>query len=279
MRETIRRHIELGVDQIKLSMSGEQITETRDAQDCYFSDAETAACVDEAHRQGRRLCAHARARDSVKMCVKHGVDIIYHASWIDGEGMEMLDKAKDKHIVAPGINWLITTIYESSAFGYSLEKAEQVGYKKELEVAIKGLREMHRRGITVLPGGDYGFAWCPHGTYARDLEHFVKLLDFTPMESIVAVSHSSLALMSVLQSRERYMTQLCSRQGRPRCGHVATRSQWHVMVDDAAIEIAVEDLATIATERRAYIARTTRLACAIGSKRSTLTSTGHRRGR
>jgi len=190
MRETIRRHIELGVDQIKLSMSGEQITETRDAQDCYFSDAETAACVDEAHRQGKRLCAHARARDSVKMCVKHGVDIIYHASWIDDEGMDMLDKAKDKHIVAPGINWLITTIYESSAFGYSLEKAEQVGYKKELEVAIKGLREMHRRGITVLPGGDYGFAWCPHGTYARDLEHFVKLLDFTPMESIVAVSLS-----------------------------------------------------------------------------------------
>lgn len=188
MRETIRHHIKIGVDQIKLSMSGEQITETRDAQDCYFTDEETAACVDEAHRHGKRLCAHARARDSVKQCVKHGVDIIYHASWIDDEGMEMLDKAKTKHIVAPGINWLIATIYEAGAFGYSFEKAEQVGYKKELEVAIKGLKEMHRRGITVLPGGDYGFAWTPHGTYARDLEHFVKLLDFTPMESIVAAT-------------------------------------------------------------------------------------------
>lgn len=30
--------------------------------------------------------------------------------------------------------------------------------------------------------------WTPHGTYARDLEHFVKLLDFTPMESIVAAT-------------------------------------------------------------------------------------------
>lgn len=37
-------------------------------------------------------------------------------------------------------------------------------------------------------GGDYGFAWTPHGTYARDLEHFVKLLDFTPMESIIAAT-------------------------------------------------------------------------------------------
>ncbi len=37
-------------------------------------------------------------------------------------------------------------------------------------------------------GGDYGFAWCPHGSYARDLEHFVKLLDFTPLESIIAAT-------------------------------------------------------------------------------------------
>ena len=156
MRETIRRHIKIGVDQIKLSMSGEQITETRDAQDCYFSDEETAACVDEAHRHGIRLCAHARARDSVKQCVQHGVDVIYHASWIDQEGMDMLEKNKHKHVVAPGINWLIATIYEAGKFGYSFEKAEEVGYKAELEQAISGLKEMHRRGITVLPGGDYG---------------------------------------------------------------------------------------------------------------------------
>jgi len=188
MREVIRHHIKLGVDTIKLSMSGEQICETRDAEDCYFTDEETAACVDEAHRQGIRLCAHARARDSVKMCVKHGVDVIYHASWIDEEGMNMLEKNKDKHIVAPGINWLVNTIYHAHEFGYSFEKAEQVGYKRELDAAIKGLSEMHRRGITVLPGGDYGFAWTPHGTYARDLEHFVKLLGFTPMESIVAAT-------------------------------------------------------------------------------------------
>ncbi|KXT02695.1 hypothetical protein AC579_3797 [Pseudocercospora musae] len=188
MREVIRHHVKLGVDNIKLSMSGEQITETRDAQDCYYTDEETAACVDEAHRHGVRLCAHARARDSVKMCIKHGVDIIYHASWIDDEGMDMLEKNKHKHIVAPGLNWLYATVYEAGAFGYSFEKAEQVGYKKELEVAIKGLKEMHHRGITVLPGGDYGFAWTPHGTYARDLELFVKYLDFTPMESIVAAT-------------------------------------------------------------------------------------------
>ncbi|MEO6025157.1 MAG: hypothetical protein ABIP64_19030 [Burkholderiales bacterium] len=38
------------------------------------------------------------------------------------------------------------------------------------------------------PGGDYGFAWNPIGANARDIEHFVNLLGFTPMEAIVATS-------------------------------------------------------------------------------------------
>lgn len=42
---------------------------------------------------------------------------------------------------------------------------------------------------------DYGFAWTPHGTYARDLEHFVKLLDFSPHESIIAATAGVAALM------------------------------------------------------------------------------------
>jgi len=79
-------------------------------------------------------------------------------------------------------------VNDAEAFGYPKAKAEQVGYQRELDAAIRGLREMHRRGIPILPGGDYGFAWTPHGTYARDLEHFVKLLDFTPMESIIAAT-------------------------------------------------------------------------------------------
>ena len=121
--------------------------------------------------------------------------MIFHASYIDDEGMDMLEKSKTKHVVAPGINWIIATLYEAEAFGYPQSKAEQVGYKRELDAAVAGLREMHRRGIVVLPGGDYGFAWTPHGTYARDLKHFVDLLGFTPHESIIAATRGVAALM------------------------------------------------------------------------------------
>ncbi|KAM5350912.1 hypothetical protein ACJ41O_003635 [Fusarium nematophilum] len=197
MREVIKHNIEnIGVDNIKLSISGEEITEVRSAQDCYFTDEEIIACVDEAHKRGKRLCAHARARDSVKMCVKYGVDVIYHGSYIDDEvGMDMLEREREKYVVVPAINWLYATTYEAAAFGYTYEAAEKAGYKRELDIAVAGLREMHRRGIVVLPGGDYGFAWTPHGTYARDLEHFVNLLGFSPHESIIAATAGVAALM------------------------------------------------------------------------------------
>ncbi|KAJ5209768.1 hypothetical protein N7449_004147 [Penicillium cf. viridicatum] len=204
MRQVIREHIEIGVDQVKLSMSGESITEIRDAEDCYFTPEETAACVNEAHKRKKRVCSHARARDSVQQSIDFGVDVIYHASYIDEKGMDALEKNKSKHVVAPAINWLIATLHDAVMFGYSTEKAEQVGYQKELSAADRAMREMHRRGIVVLPGGDYGFAWTPHGTYARDLAHFVKRFGFTPHESIIAATYG----MAKLFMRSHEMGQI-----------------------------------------------------------------------
>ncbi|GKZ31276.1 hypothetical protein AbraIFM66950_011635 [Aspergillus brasiliensis] len=204
MREVIREHIDIGVDQVKISMSGESITEIRDAEECYFIPEETAACVDEAHKLNKRVCSHARARDSVQQSIDFGVDVIYHASFIDENGMDALEKNRSKHVVAPAINWLIATLHDAVMFGYTTEKAEQVGYQRELDAADLAMREMHRRGIVVLPGGDYGFAWTPHGTYARDLAHFVERFGFTSHESIIAATYG----MAKLFMRSHEMGQI-----------------------------------------------------------------------
>jgi len=55
----------------------------------------------------------------------------------------------------------------------------------EYKTALTAIKNMKSRGITVLPGGDYGFAWTPHGTYARDLQHFVELFGYTPTETLL----------------------------------------------------------------------------------------------
>ena len=61
-------------------------------------------------------------------------------------------------------------------------------YERELEMAVESMRKMHRRGIRILIGGDYGFAWTPQGTNAKDIEYFVDLLGFSPMEAILAAT-------------------------------------------------------------------------------------------
>ena len=73
----------------------------------------TAMAVHEAHRRGLRVCSHARSGDSVKMSVRNGVDIIYHASFVDEEGLDMLEAKKDEIFVAPGLNWLVATLHDT----------------------------------------------------------------------------------------------------------------------------------------------------------------------
>jgi imidazolonepropionase-like amidohydrolase len=47
---------------------------------------------------------------------------------------------------------------------------------------------MHKRGIRILPGGDFGFAWMPHGTNANDLQYFVDYIGMTPAEALHAAT-------------------------------------------------------------------------------------------
>ena len=56
---------------------------------------------------------------------------------------------------------------------------------------------LHRRGIRVLPGGDYGLFCSLQGTNARDLAHFVELLGFRAMDAIVAATRHGADLMGL----------------------------------------------------------------------------------
>ncbi len=187
MRKTVRMFLKYGVDTVKLNLSGEYIAGLP-AEFTPMTDEEIATAVKEVRTRGKRLSAHARSSESVKQCVRHGIELIYHASFADEEALDMLEAAKDRHFVAPGLAWLINTSFHAAEWGISPDSAKAMGYHRELEVASETLQKMHRRGIRLLPGGDYGFAWMPHGKNAKDLEHFVKYLGFTPMEALLAAT-------------------------------------------------------------------------------------------
>ncbi|MFB4202543.1 Imidazolonepropionase [wastewater metagenome] len=189
MRRAVRMLLKEGVDQIKLNLSGENITGNVMAEETTMSDEEAEMAVREARRKpGVRVCAHARSNESIRMCLRLGVDIIYHASFVDEETLDMLEEARDRIFVAPGIGWLVQTAYGAGDWGLTPEIAADLGYVRELEAAIDSMKRMIERGVKVLPGGDYGFAWTPHGTYAKDLEYFVDLLGLSPMDTLVAAT-------------------------------------------------------------------------------------------
>lgn len=189
MRKAVRYFCSLGVDNLKLSMTGDEIHDTMRSEETYFTLEETKAAVDEAHMRGKRVCAHARSNDAVKQCARAGVDVIYHASFADDEAIDMLEQIKDTVYISPAINFPYTSATgEAIPYGLTPEMAVKKGLKREVEIAALAMKKMHAKGIRILPGGDYGFAWAPHGTYSRDLAHFVNMFGHTPMESIIAAT-------------------------------------------------------------------------------------------
>ena len=59
---------------------------------------------------------------------------------------------------------------------------------REFPAGVENMKDLKKRGVRVLPGGDYGFAWNPTAHDARDLALMVEHMDFTPMEALVSIT-------------------------------------------------------------------------------------------
>lgn len=218
MRRKVRELMKWGVDTIKINLSGEEIS-GMGAEENQFCDEEVAVAVAEARGRGRRLAAHARSKESIQRCVKFGIEIIYHASFTDEKTLDMLEAHKDQHFVAPGLAWLINTARNAAEYGITPGTPITDAYERELEHAVESMAQMHKRGIRVLIGGDYGFAWTPHGTNAKDLQYFVEMVGMSPMEAIQAGTRYGGEIMGMGQElglvREGYLADLLLVDGDP----------------------------------------------------------------
>ena len=218
MRRVVRTLIKYGVDTIKLNLSGEEIT-GMGAEETPMSEEEVVIAVKEAKLRNKQLAAHARSAGSVKQCVRHGIQNIYHASFTDEEALDMLEAAKAHHLVAPGIAWLINVARHAGPWGIHPGTPLTIKYERELEACIASMKKMHRRGIRICIGGDYGFAWTPQGTNAKDVETFVSMLGFTPMEAIQAATKNGGEIMNMGHElgmiKEGYLADLLLVDGDP----------------------------------------------------------------
>lgn len=186
-RRLTRELIREGVDIIKLVISGDSFVPHAGSETTVMSEAEVAAAADVVHAHGKRMSAHARSAESVKLCVRHGVKVIYHANFADEETLDLLEEHRDRVFVSPNIGFTAVAAYEGDEW-FTEDQVLEMGFREELAGAARVVTELRKRGVRVLGGGDYGFFVTPHGTNARDIDHFVKHLNFTPMEAIESMT-------------------------------------------------------------------------------------------
>ena len=115
--------------------------------------------------------------------------MIYHCEMADDEALDLLEAARDRIFVGPAIGLIHNTLYEAEAWGITRAVARDLGMERCIENSQNTYEQMRKRGIRVVIGGDYGFAWTPQGTNARDIEHFVKIFGYTPQRG-AAVRHA-----------------------------------------------------------------------------------------
>lgn len=210
-----------GVDTFKVNVSGDRNWSHMGAGDeaTIMLDDELAEVMTIARGRGKNVAAHATSAESVKMCLRHGVNVIYHAAHIDEEAIDQLEAAKDKVFVGPTIGFPYALLHQGAEHGVSLSDEARAGLAAEIEKASRSMAELRRRGVRVVPGGDYGISCNPIGTNARDLLHFVELFGFSPLQAIVAATKWGAELMGrgdeLGQIRESYLADLLIVDGDP----------------------------------------------------------------
>jgi imidazolonepropionase-like amidohydrolase len=197
LRAYVKAMAELGVDSIKFLMSSDEGFAPGGAQVLMYSEDEAQAIGEAAREAHVWLACHAQAAEAVKRAVRAGFRSIYHCTYADEEALDLLESRKHEIFVAPAPGLLYARVHEAQAFGIGRREAERMGAVSGLELMQTVYPEMKKRGIRVLPGGDYGFPYNPVGRNARDLELFVDLLGFTPVEALVAATKLGGELMDM----------------------------------------------------------------------------------
>jgi imidazolonepropionase-like amidohydrolase len=197
MRVAVRTLAREGVDTIKLNISGENSVRRLQGKDCTYTEDEVKAAADEAHARGVWLSCHARADYSVRLALKNNFRCIYHCDYAEGETLDLLQAAKDRIFLAPAIGAVYTVAYEAEPWGITKEVATKLDSYRMLELSSALYAELRKRGLRVCIGGDYGFAWNPIGTNARDLEHFVNLYGYSPHEALRAATEYGGQIMAM----------------------------------------------------------------------------------
>lgn len=192
--EEIRCQVKDGVDCIKIALDGVQRRPNGEFI-AAFTQAETSAMVEEIHRLGRKAVVHARGREATLYAARAGVDLIFHAYYLDDECLEAL--VKSGSAIGPTLTFPRNIIEFTGPHDPAHMKGRVGDVKREYETACASLQRARKAGVPMMTGTDSGFAVTPYGEWhAREIEIFVDDLGFTPAEALRCATEVSARFMA-----------------------------------------------------------------------------------
>jgi imidazolonepropionase-like amidohydrolase len=183
MRKAVREQIRRGADYVKLMATGARSVVREDPEPAQMTREEIAAVVDEAHRMGLRVAAHAEGLDGARLAVEEGVDTIEHGLSLH-RAPEVLEQMAERGIVLVPTLSTFHDLAERFASEFAPALVEQA--KRQRDEAYETLAAARSAGVTLAMGYDSG----PPGANALEL---VRMVDggLSPLEGIVAATQGS----------------------------------------------------------------------------------------
>jgi imidazolonepropionase-like amidohydrolase len=157
LRRRVAERAEHGADIVKVMTSGGLMTPGTDVLACQFTLDELRAVVEEAHRLGLPVTAHAHALAAVEQSVAAGVDGIEHCSCMTEGGMRTPVELAQR-IAAAGIVVCPTLGADVQAALPEAVKAFQERTGLTLEDRVRQVGELLPRGVVLVSGGDSGIS-------------------------------------------------------------------------------------------------------------------------
>src|SRR5262249_75668 len=191
-RRAVRKLVKDGVEWVKTYPTGDAAApDTNDHHTLCMTFEEMHACVAEAHNHRMKVTGHCRATQGIKNALRAGYDTLEHGTLMDREALDMLLERNTP--VVPALQFEYASIVRGPEFGMSQKVID--GHQETLDGGAESARMILKAGGRLGMGGDYGFAWNPHGDYARELSFFVKYVGLSPMEVIVCATRTGAEIL------------------------------------------------------------------------------------
>jgi len=189
-RQAVREEVKRGARMIKLFVTGGHGNVRAATRE--LTREELAAVVETAHARGALVRAHCAWKPAILECVELGVDVIDHGDEIDAECIDAMAEAGT--FLDPSalyLEKLLTYAPLEHAPGFAPAREAS---RRELENLQRWLPEAEAAGVRIVLGDDYGTVLMPHGTYAEELEYYVKKMGFAPLAVLRWATRNGAAL-------------------------------------------------------------------------------------